>query len=106
MDQLLLEAVNRRASDVHLEAFDNEIRVRYRIDGRCYQIAQPPATLALALASRIKVMANLDVADIIIRQAPQLLDELLRRPPALGGLNPTSKVLLGHQLRSYPEATR
>lgn len=73
VDVVLLEAVNRRASDVHIEAFEREMTIRYRIDGRCYQVAQPPKSLALAIASRIKVLANLDVAESRLPQDGRIL---------------------------------
>ena len=79
VDQLLLEAVKRRASDIHVEAFEQGVQVRYRIDGRCYQIAQPPKSLALALASRIKVLANLDVAESRLPQDGRILLALSER---------------------------
>lgn len=73
VDSVLLEAVNRRASDVHIEAFERDMTIRYRIDGRCYQVAQPPKTLALAVASRLKVLANLDVAESRLPQDGRIL---------------------------------
>ena len=73
VDVVLFEAVTRRASDVHIEAFERDVMVRYRIDGRCYQVAQPPKSLALALASRIKVLANLDVAESRLPQDGRIL---------------------------------
>ena len=73
VDTTLLEAVNRRASDIHIEAFEREVGIRYRIDGRCYQVAQPPRSLALAIASRIKVLANLDVAESRLPQDGRIL---------------------------------
>ena len=73
VDSVLLEAVNRRASDVHIEAFEQEMAIRYRIDGRCYQVAQPPKTLSLALASRLKVLANMDVAESRLPQDGRIL---------------------------------
>ena len=73
VDHMLVEAVNRRASDIHVEAFEQNVRIRYRIDGRCYQVAQPPKSLALALASRIKVQANLDVAESRLPQDGRIL---------------------------------
>jgi type II secretory ATPase GspE/PulE/Tfp pilus assembly ATPase PilB-like protein len=73
VDVVLSEAVARRASDVHIEAFEREVRVRYRIDGRCYDVAQPPKSLALAIASRIKVLANLDVAEVRLPQDGRIL---------------------------------
>ena len=72
VDVVLLEAVTRRASDIHIEAFERDVAIRYRIDGRCYQVAQPPKSLALALASRIKVLANLDVAESRLPQDGRL----------------------------------
>ena len=73
VDSVLFEAVNRRASDVHIEAFERDMMIRYRIDGRCYQVAQPPKTLALAVASRLKVLANLDVAESRLPQDGRIL---------------------------------
>ena len=73
VDQVLLEAVTRRASDIHIEAFERDVMIRYRIDGRCYQVAQPPRSLALAIASRIKVLSNLDVAESRLPQDGRIL---------------------------------
>ena len=73
VDTLLSEAVDRHASDIHLEAFERSVHVRYRIDGRCYLVAEPPTSLALALASRIKVLANLDVAESRLPQDGRIL---------------------------------
>ena len=73
VDQVLLEAVTRSASDIHIEAFERDVMIRYRIDGRCYQVAQPPQTLALAIASRIKVLSNLDVAESRLPQDGRIL---------------------------------
>ena len=73
VDVALLEAVTRRASDVHIEAFERDVVVRYRIDGRCYRVAQPPKSLALAIASRIKVLASLDVAEARLPQDGRIL---------------------------------
>ena len=73
VDVVLSEAVARRASDVHVEAFEHEMTIRYRIDGRCYQVAQPPKSIALAIASRLKVLANLDVAESRLPQDGRIL---------------------------------
>ena len=73
VDTVLSEAVARRASDVHVEAFERDVIIRYRIDGRCYQVAQPPKSLALALSSRLKVLANLDVAESRLPQDGRIL---------------------------------
>ena len=87
VDVVLVEAVNRRASDIHIEAFERDVSIRYRIDGRCYQVAQPPKSLALAIASRIKVLANLDVAESRLPQdGRMLLDANLHAKDAGAGM--------------------
>ncbi|HHH76543.1 MAG TPA: pilus assembly protein PilB, partial [Phycisphaerae bacterium] len=68
VNMVLLEAIRNRASDIHFEPFENEFKVRYRIDGHLYEMLPPPKSIALAIASRIKVMANLDIAE---RRVPQ-----------------------------------
>ena len=65
---VLLEAVKQRASDVHVEPFQDRLRVRYRIDGFLYEQSSPPKHLEAALVSRLKVMAKLDIAE---RRLPQ-----------------------------------
>ncbi len=73
LNALLLDAVTKRASDVHFEPFEHEFKIRYRIDGSCVEIAQPPKTLSLAVTSRLKVMANLDVAESRLPQDGRIL---------------------------------
>jgi general secretion pathway protein E len=65
---LLIEALEARASDVHLEGYHRELRVRYRIDGVLQPAPSPPLHLAAAIISRIKIMADLDIAE---RRLPQ-----------------------------------
>ncbi len=65
---ILLQAVVVKASDVHFEAFENEFRVRYRIDGILREKIPVPALFANGIISRIKVMANMDIAE---RRLPQ-----------------------------------
>ncbi len=60
---ILFQAVKDRASDVHVEAFERELQIRYRIDGVLYPVLSPPKNLQAAIASRIKVMAGLDIAE-------------------------------------------
>jgi len=60
---ILLEAVKKGASDIHFEPFDSGMRVRYRIDGVLYEAASPPKSMEEALASRLKVMARMDIAE-------------------------------------------
>jgi type IV pilus assembly protein PilB len=68
LNLVLLQAIRDKASDVHFEPFENEFKMRYRIDGVLYEMVPPPKHIALALSSRIKVMANLDIAE---RRLPQ-----------------------------------
>ena len=68
VNALLTDAIRKRASDVHVEPYEKMLRVRFRIDGVLYEIMQPPLKLKNALTSRIKVMAQLDIAE---RRLPQ-----------------------------------
>jgi type IV pilus assembly protein PilB len=65
---ILTDAVKRGASDIHIEPFENEIRVRYRIDGALQEIMKPPVKLKAALTSRVKIMSALNIAE---RRVPQ-----------------------------------
>jgi len=65
---LLLEAIQSRASDVHIEPFENELRVKYRIDGVLVSQQPPPKHLQAALIGRVKIMANMNIAE---RYVPQ-----------------------------------
>ena len=60
---VLQQAVLDRASDIHFEPFETDFRIRYRVDGALYEMAPPPKHLALPVASRIKVMANLNISE-------------------------------------------
>lgn len=68
LNLVLLQAIKDKASDVHFEPFEDEFKMRYRIDGVLYEMVPPPKYIAVALSSRIKVMANLDIAE---RRLPQ-----------------------------------
>jgi type IV pilus assembly protein PilB len=65
---VLLQAIRDRASDIHFEPFEDEFKMRYRIDGVLYEMVPPPKHLGPAITSRVKVMANLDIAE---RRLPQ-----------------------------------
>lgn len=65
---LLLDAVRRRASDLHVEPFEAHLQIRFRIDGFLYAQPPPPKSIEAALVSRLKVMARLDIAE---RRLPQ-----------------------------------
>jgi type IV pilus assembly protein PilB len=65
---VLMQAIQDRASDIHFEPFEDEFKIRYRVDGALYEMSPPPKHLALPVTSRLKVMANLDIAE---RRLPQ-----------------------------------
>ncbi|MEZ4335962.1 MAG: type IV-A pilus assembly ATPase PilB [Sandaracinaceae bacterium] len=65
---ILLNAIKKRASDIHVEPYERQLRVRYRIDGVLHQEMTPPIGLKNAIASRLKIMASLDIAE---RRLPQ-----------------------------------
>ncbi|MBU6485355.1 MAG: type II secretion system ATPase GspE [Betaproteobacteria bacterium] len=65
---LITNALETRASDIHVEPFENRLIVRYRIDGVLHEVESPPKRLSAAVISRIKIMANLDIAE---RRLPQ-----------------------------------
>ncbi|HEX2464533.1 MAG TPA: type IV-A pilus assembly ATPase PilB [Thermoanaerobaculia bacterium] len=60
---ILYDAIKRGASDIHIEPFEKEYRVRYRIDGILYEVMNPPLKLKEAITSRLKIMARLDIAE-------------------------------------------
>jgi type IV pilus assembly protein PilB len=68
LNYVLYQAIKDRASDIHLEPFEDEFKVRYRVDGVLYEMEPPPIALAVPLVTRVKVMANLDIAETRIPQ--------------------------------------
>ncbi len=68
VDLILQQAIQDQASDIHFEPFEKEFTIRYRVDGALYEMAPPPLHLALPVISRVKVMANLNIAE---RRLPQ-----------------------------------
>ena len=67
-NMILTEAIKKKASDIHIEPFEDEFRVRYRIDGVLYEVMKPPLKLKNAVTSRIKIMSKLDISE---RRLPQ-----------------------------------
>jgi len=65
---ILFQAIQDRASDIHFEPFEDEFKIRYRVDGALYEMAPPPKHLAVPVISRLKVMSNLNIAE---RRLPQ-----------------------------------
>ncbi len=68
VNKIMVDAIRRGASDIHLEPYEKFFRVRYRIDGVLYEIMKPPMKLKNAILSRIKIMSELDIAE---RRLPQ-----------------------------------
>jgi type IV pilus assembly protein PilB len=68
VDLVLFQAVKAKASDIHFEPFESEFKIRYRVDGTLLEMAPPPSHLATTIISRLKVMANLNIAE---RRIPQ-----------------------------------
>jgi type IV pilus assembly protein PilB len=68
VDVILYQAIKDQASDIHFEPFENEFKIRYRIDGALYEMAPPPKHLAVPVISRLKVLSNLNIAE---RRIPQ-----------------------------------
>jgi type IV pilus assembly protein PilB len=68
INAILTDAVKRGASDIHIEPFEHDIRVRYRVDGSLSEVMKPPLKLKAALTSRIKIMSSLNIAE---RRVPQ-----------------------------------
>jgi type IV pilus assembly protein PilB len=68
VDLILDRAVQAQASDIHFEPFEKEFKIRYRVDGALYEMEPPPRHLAIPVTSRLKVMANLNIAE---RRVPQ-----------------------------------
>ncbi len=65
---IITNALEQRASDIHIEPFENRLVVRYRIDGVLHEVESPPRRFSAAVISRVKIMANLDIAE---RRLPQ-----------------------------------
>lgn len=80
VDRVLEEAIKAKASDVHFEPFEDQFRIRYRIDGALYEMAPPPKSLAGAVVARIKVMSSLNIAERRIPQDGRIKTTMGGRP--------------------------
>ncbi|MEE9292161.1 MAG: type IV-A pilus assembly ATPase PilB [Acidobacteriota bacterium] len=79
---ILTDSIKRAASDIHIEPYEKDFRVRFRIDGVLYEIMQPPMKLRDAITSRLKIMAKLDISE---KRLPQ--DGRIKIKMKLGGKN-------------------
>src|SRR5713226_318060 len=68
VNKVLMDAINRGASDIHIEPYEKTYRVRYRMDGILNEVANPPLALAGRIAARIKILSRMDISE---RRAPQ-----------------------------------
>ncbi len=68
LNYILYQAIRDKASDIHLEPFEGDFKIRYRVDGSLFELEAPPPHLAEALIARIKVMADLDIAETRLPQ--------------------------------------
>ena len=80
LNLVLMQAIRDQASDIHFEPFEDEFKMRYRIDGVLYEMVPPPRHIAVAIASRIKVMADLDIAERRLPQDGRIALQLQGRP--------------------------
>ncbi|HWN81756.1 MAG TPA: type IV-A pilus assembly ATPase PilB [Candidatus Udaeobacter sp.] len=79
VNSVLADAVRKGASDIHIEPYERMVRVRYRIDGTLYEVMSPPFKLKAAITSRIKIMAELDIAERRIPQDGRIKIKILDR---------------------------
>ena len=80
INALLTEAIREEASDIHIETFENRLVVRFRVDGQLREVLEPPRAIASLITSRIKVMAQLDIAEKRLPQDGRIALRLAGRP--------------------------
>jgi type IV pilus assembly protein PilB len=118
VNKVLLDAINKKSSDIHLEPYEKKYRVRFRMDGILQEIASPPVNLAPRITARIKVMSRLDISERRIPQDGRIkmqlsktraIDFRVNTCPTLFGekivlriLDPTS-AMMGIEVLGYEE---
>ena len=80
LNLILSTAIRSQSSDIHFEPFENDFKVRYRVDGVLYEMESPPLHLALPIISRIKVLANLDISEARLPQDGRIMLSVSGRP--------------------------
>ncbi|MCA1962993.1 MAG: GspE/PulE family protein [Prosthecobacter sp.] len=80
VDLVLTQAIKEKASDIHFEPFEHEFKIRYRVDGALYEMAPPPVHLANSVISRVKVMANMNIAERRIPQDGRIMTVVNGKP--------------------------
>jgi len=76
VDLVMYQAINEQASDIHFEPFEEDFKIRYRVDGALFEMAPPPQNLARAIISRIKVMSNMNIAETRIPQDGRIVKSI------------------------------
>lgn len=76
VDSIIMNAVKARASDIHIEPFENHIRIRYRIDGQLTEVLKPAKEIQAALVTRIKILANLNIAEKRVPQDGRIITKV------------------------------
>jgi len=77
---VLQQAIKDKASDIHFEPFEDQFRIRYRIDGALYEMAPPPKNLAVPVTSRVKVLSNMNISETRIPQDGRIKMTIAGRP--------------------------
>lgn len=80
VDLVLYQAIKEKASDIHFEPFEDDFKIRYRVDGALYEMAPPPQHLKQAIISRIKVMSSLNIAETRLPQDGRITKEINDQP--------------------------
>ena len=80
LQYILFQAIRDRASDIHLEPFEDDFKIRYRVDGALYELESPPRHLSVSLISRVKVMSGLDIAETRLPQDGRIEMSIGGRP--------------------------
>jgi len=101
VDLIIRQAINERASDIHIEPFKDRISLRYRIDGKLYEIPPPSKHLNLALVSRVKILAKLDIAEkrlpqdgaIVVKIDDRVIDLRVSTIPTIWGEKAVLRIL-------------
>ncbi len=76
VDLVLYQAIKEKASDIHFEPFEKDFKIRYRVDGSLYEMVPPPVHLALPILSRVKVMANMNIAEKRLPQDGRIVKQV------------------------------
>jgi type IV pilus assembly protein PilB len=82
VDLVMTQAIKEKASDIHFEPFEHEFKIRYRVDGALYEMAPPPVHLANSVISRVKVMANMNIAERRVPQDGRIMTVVNGKPVA------------------------